>query len=634
MGKQSNDKLVLLAQTAAEKDSFSPSDLINSYLPLMLIVIVGLVLTIGGIVATRSWEDQIQTTYLSGTKRIYIDTVYDRLEYVRQRGRMVQALFQSSQQLDEQEFAEFSKSLFDQYTNGAFVVLAQLPYQAIPGLQAVVSPPFIAHSDDLPPSIIDRLLLSPRLATLPAGFGPAERQFMLQIPVDTQGSEVFLAYVTLLPIAPNRGQLLIISGMRKQAVFDTTNIALVASEIETIEGNARRADSNQPGAIMPVPKQDASDQLTIDFENMTFTLHIKENPTFLQKSRIFKWALMAFSVLFTCLLCAQFLYAKRSVQKMATLAVQRTSDLTSINSELTDEIMNRIKFQAELLQRNTQIEEANKKLADAQNQLIQQEKMASLGQLAAGVAHEINNPIGFINSNLSMLDKYAERIFRILNLFDTIADSLTDPVLSSEIARIKQETRYASLKPNITSVIEESREGVDRVKRIVQDLKDFSRVDEAEWQWANLHDGIDSTLNIAWNEIKYKATVHKEYGDIPLVECVPFQINQVIMNLLVNAAQAMKESGAIFIRTRQANSNVIIEIQDTGSGIPPNILSKIFDPFFTTKEVGKGTGLGLSLSYGIINKHGGELKVTSVVGEGTTFTITLPIQQETPRSVA
>jgi len=634
MRKESNDQLVLLAQMAAEKDNFSPRDLINSYLPLMLIIIVGVVLTVGGIVATRNWEDQIQSTYLSGTKRIYIDTVYDRLESIRQRGRMVQALFQSSQRLDEQEFADFSRSLFDQYTNGAFVALAQLPYPADPGLRAAESAPFVAHSDDIPRGIIDSVLLSPRLADLPAGSGQAERQFMLQIPADTEGRDIFLVNITLLPIASNRVQLLIISGMRKQAVFDTTNIELIASEIDTIEGSARRPNSNQPGAVMPVPKQDPSDQLTIDFENMTFILSITENHNILQKSRIFKWALMAFSVLFTCLLCVQFLYAKRSVQKMATLAVQRTSDLTSINSELTDEIMNRIKFQAELLERNTQIEEANRKLADAQNQLIQQEKMASLGQLAAGVAHEINNPIGFINSNLSMLDKYAERIFRILNLFDTIADSLTDPALGSEIARIKQETRYASLKSNITSVIEESREGVDRVKRIVQDLKDFSRVDEAEWQWANLHDGIDSTLNIAWNEIKYKATVHKEYGNIPLVECVPFQINQVVMNLLVNAAQAIKDSGEIFIRTRQSNNNVIIEIQDTGSGIPPNIISKIFDPFFTTKEVGKGTGLGLSLSYGIINKHGGDLKVTSIVGQGTTFTITLPIQQETPRSVA
>jgi signal transduction histidine kinase len=173
----------------------------------------------------------------------------------------------------------------------------------------------------------------------------------------------------------------------------------------------------------------------------------------------------------------------------------------------------------------------------------------------------------------------------------------------------------------------ETKDGVARVAKIVQDLKDFSHVDEAEWQWADLHKGLDSTLNVVWNELKYKAEVVKEYGELPVVECLPFQINQVFMNLLVNAAHAIEERGTITLRTGTAGDEVWIEVADTGSGIPPENLGRIFDPFFTTKPVGKGTGLGLSLSYGIMQKHHGRIEVTSEPGRGTTFRIVLPGRQ-------
>jgi signal transduction histidine kinase len=186
------------------------------------------------------------------------------------------------------------------------------------------------------------------------------------------------------------------------------------------------------------------------------------------------------------------------------------------------------------------------------------------------------------------------------------------------------------LKEDIPMLMHESREGITRVKKIVQDLKDFSHVDSTlEWQWANLHNGIDSTLNVVSNEIKYKADVVKEYGDLPDVECLPSQLNQVFMNLMVNAAHAMGEQrGKITVRTgsSSAGDSVWLEFSDNGSGIPEDIQARIFDPFFTTKPVGKGTGLGLSLSYGIIQKHNGTISVKSKPGEGTTFRIELPVK--------
>ena len=168
---------------------------------------------------------------------------------------------------------------------------------------------------------------------------------------------------------------------------------------------------------------------------------------------------------------------------------------------------------------------------------------------------------------------------------------------------------------------------MQRVKRIVQDLKDFSHISDSEMQWANLEEGLESTLNVVWNELKYKAEVIREYGKIPEVECIPSQLNQVFMNLLVNAGQAITEHGTITLRTRQQGDNVCVEIADTGSGIPAEIINRIFDPFFTTKPVGTGTGLGLSITHGIIRKHNGRVEVESELGKGTTFRLIIPISQ-------
>ena len=268
-------------------------------------------------------------------------------------------------------------------------------------------------------------------------------------------------------------------------------------------------------------------------------------------------------------------------------------------------------------------------LESAQGQLLQSEKMASVGQLAAGVAHEINNPIGYVYSNLNSLDKYVQEIVSLLDQYVAEETSIGDSQARARLAAARQSADIDYLREDLRALMDESREGLVRVKKIVQDLKDFSHADTVEeWQFSDLHAGLDSTLNIVNNELKYKAEVVREYGDIPVVECLLPQLNQVFMNMLVNAAHAIDSKGTITVRTgRQGSDQVWVEFSDTGCGISPANLKRIFDPFFTTKPVGKGTGLGLSLSYGIVQKHHGHIDVHSEPGCGTTFRITLPVRQ-------
>ncbi|GMR19464.1 MAG: hypothetical protein BMS9Abin36_0059 [Gammaproteobacteria bacterium] len=275
-----------------------------------------------------------------------------------------------------------------------------------------------------------------------------------------------------------------------------------------------------------------------------------------------------------------------------------------------------------------------KRLQEAHEQLLQSEKMASIGQLAAGVAHEINNPVGFVNSNIGTLQKYVQQLLVVLEAYEQ-AESLLDGNALRDIHTARQQADIEFLKEDVLALVQESHQGLTRVKQIVQDLKDFSHVDEGEWQQVDLHKGLDSTLNIVSNELKYKAEVVREYGELPLTECIGPQLNQVFMNLLVNAAHAMEQQrGVITIRTGAEQDWVWVEISDTGKGIDTEHLKRIFDPFFTTKPVGTGTGLGLSLSYGIVEKHGGRIDVESELGKGTTFRVWLPVYKaDTPMEV-
>ena len=308
----------------------------------------------------------------------------------------------------------------------------------------------------------------------------------------------------------------------------------------------------------------------------------------------------------------------------------RTEQLQQAKASLEQDIARREQTEEELLRRYAELTELNCNLQSTRQQLVQSEKMASIGQLAAGVAHEINNPIGYVSSNIRSLKGYVEQLLQVVDCYQE-RESALPAEDRTHVQSVRKKVDFEYLRDDIQQLLDESEEGTNRVRQIVQDLRDFSRSETAQdWQAVDLHHGLDSTLNIASNEIKYRADVVREYGRLPMVECLPSQLNQVFMNLFVNAAQAMPEGhrGTITVRTGQEGEQVWIEVADDGQGIPPETIDKIFDPFFTTKPIGRGTGLGLSLSYGIVQKHNGRIGVQSVRGAGTTFRITLPIQHE------
>ncbi len=308
---------------------------------------------------------------------------------------------------------------------------------------------------------------------------------------------------------------------------------------------------------------------------------------------------------------------------------KRTAELAKVNRILRDDVQRREQAERALLERNAELHTLNAKLSSAQEHLIQSEKLASIGQLAAGVAHEINNPIGYIFSNFGTLEKYLANLFEMLSAYEQAEPTHGNASILADLAALKKRIDFEYLKEDIPTLMGESKEGIVRVRKIVQDLKDFSHVDATqEWQFANLNQGIDSTLNVVNNEVKYKADVIREYGVLPEVQCMPSQINQVVMNLVVNAAHAMGAArGTITIRTGYDDGMAWFEVSDNGSGIPKDVLPRIFDPFYTTKPVGKGTGLGLSLSYGIIQKHHGSIDVQTEPGKGSTFRVSIPSVQ-------
>jgi PAS domain S-box-containing protein len=268
-------------------------------------------------------------------------------------------------------------------------------------------------------------------------------------------------------------------------------------------------------------------------------------------------------------------------------------------------------------------------LREIHAQMMQQDKLATIGQLAAGVAHEINNPMGFVGSNLVTLGRYIEKYHRYIDSLEQEIRACSSDELPVHIQALRKFLKLDYIMSDMNALVEECNDGIERVKRIVQDLRTFSRADSSVMSKADLNSCLDSTINIVINEIKYTAELKREYSELPIVLCNVQQISQVFVNLLTNAVHAIQtkdaENGEIVVRTWCNTDNVFVSIADTGCGIPPENIGRIFDAFYTTKEVGKGTGLGLSISAGIIHKHGGEICVDSEVGTGTTFTVSLPL---------
>ena len=292
-------------------------------------------------------------------------------------------------------------------------------------------------------------------------------------------------------------------------------------------------------------------------------------------------------------------------------------------------------MEKQISQNSADLNRAYKQLSSSQAQLVQSEKMAALGQMVAGVAHEINTPLGYVNNNIEMVREFFGQIQFIVQAHEQLSDTLlspdtTDIDIAESLAALddaKMDMDLTQWFVDLDALFNDTFYGVEQISELVTGLKDFSRLDQAVTDNVSLNDCIDSALLIARNTLKYKVEVIKQLGNIPKVRCTASQINQVLLNLFTNAAQAIKEKGYLLIKTWSDASAVYVSVQDTGCGIPAENLSLIFDPFFTTKPVGEGTGLGLSITFKIIQQHGGSVRVVSEVGKGTRFVIALPLTQ-------
>ncbi|MCX7165412.1 MAG: ATP-binding protein [Rhodocyclales bacterium] len=324
---------------------------------------------------------------------------------------------------------------------------------------------------------------------------------------------------------------------------------------------------------------------------------------------------------------------------MFSLLTERNQNLATANRQLHDAqaelLATNQNLEARVAERTRELEDermallaASERIEQTQEQLLQSEKMSAVGQLAAGVAHEINNPIGFVISNLGALTGYVEQLMTLIAAYEAMEARLpTDHPDRATMFAARETAELDFLRQDIPDLLRDSNDGLSRVKRIVGDLKDFSHIDEGEWSFVDLNKNLESTLNVVWNEIKYKAEVIRELGELPLVNCLPAQINQVLMNLLVNAGHAIETRGSITLRSGVEGKKVWIQIVDTGKGMTVEVQRRIFEPFYTTKPVGKGTGLGLSITWDIVERHGGKIEVDSKPGHGSSFRLTLPIER-------
>ncbi len=326
---------------------------------------------------------------------------------------------------------------------------------------------------------------------------------------------------------------------------------------------------------------------------------------------------------------------KDIAQQVATLTA-RVEELEAEREKLAHEFIRGTddegRVQRMLVSQSDELLQAHEQLKQNQAQIVHSEKMAGLGQLAAGIAHEINNPIGFLTSNLNTLNDYCGVFERVLRAYGEMATAIEGSNLEElkrlqgEVQALKESEELDYIIDDVKDLLSESLDGASRVRDIVVNLRNFARLDESDLKETNINECIEQTLRVVWNELKYKCEIVQELRDLPPIACYPGQLNQVFMNLLINAAQAITERGVIHIQTQVEGALIVIRVSDTGEGIERENLSKLFDPFFTTKSVGQGTGLGLSIVHGIVENHHGTINVESEVGKGTTFTIRIPVE--------
>ncbi|TKC81421.1 sensor histidine kinase [Trinickia terrae] len=431
-----------------------------------------------------------------------------------------------------------------------------------------------------------------------------------------------------------------LQALGKRVALPSADDAATDEPAPGVEDSTRRLrdEMRQEASAMAAAAQARSDQYTQEFQ-----VAVEGLAETSERNQRWLASLLALSLLFAWLFTRVFL-GDHVLNRLQQVSLSlRTSDGGETHAlaldhgddeidEMAKAVENFQKDRRQLALTNAELhveklrqEKLINELAQVHSQLLQSEKMASIGQLAAGVAHEINNPVGFVNANLGTLKQYVGDLLKALAAYEASEDEMT-PDTRAAMAKLKQEIDLAYLREDVGALLAESTDGLQRVRDIVQGLKDFSHVDRMEKQVACLQTNLESTVKIAWNEIKYKAELVRDYRPIPEIECIPSQLNQVFMNLLVNAAQSIEGHGSITLRTGQDPGHVWVEIEDTGKGISPEYLGRIFDPFFTTKPVGVGTGLGLSISYGIVKQHGGRIDVESELGKGSRFRVVLPVE--------
>jgi len=315
----------------------------------------------------------------------------------------------------------------------------------------------------------------------------------------------------------------------------------------------------------------------------------------------YQWGMFAFMVSLGLVLESRFRSNAIALQKSHKKLQEYSQTLEKRVRERTQDLENK----------NIELAKLLKELEETQEQLVMQEKMAALGSLVAGVAHEVNTPVGAVTSATDVSTRSLDRIKKIFDEGKTLEEVRNNREFIKSMDALQENNQLSALAS-------------ERIAKLVRSLKAFARLDEAEFKRTNIHDGLDSTLTLINYEIKDRIKIVKDYGDIPEINAYPNQLNQVFMNILMNASQAIDGDGVITIKTELEKKYLVVKISDDGGGIPPENLRKIFDPGFTSRGAGVGTGLGLSISYNIIKKHGGEIKVESEVGKGTIFTILLP----------
>lgn len=634
MGTIENSELTSAPGTEAQ-----PSTPMIRYLPAVICLVICSCLVLLSCYYVAQWNHERKQLAFGNHVDNYFNLIQHHINLDLEGLKNIRAFYDASQFVDAEEFALFTNSLFRSYPNllaSGWLTFpdteqdtqATIDYiQPLPAFEPLKGQP-VERLFDAPASFVAARLSGEPVLVPTDGLANANAIFLLAVYHHHAGD----THKTTDAI---KGYLFTMHSMQ-QLLDDVAttlgqaplNVYLYADQQSSPIAYHQPHSTSASTAPQPLDMTRSSSAIrSIKLSGQRWDIHFV-SPELAQVEFFTPFILLCLSVglLISLGISAYLSYVIYLNAHISTLVIKRTDELNYSNTILNQKIIENAFTEKELLKRNAQLVTSNRKLESAQAQLLQSEKMVALGQLAAGVAHEINNPLSFVSSNLFTLHKYCQRL---LELIQRQEDHLTQQhkSLPADLCQFKEQAKFDYIQANLFTLIEQSVDGAKRVEQIVKDLKQFSRTDEDSWEQVNINHSIDTALTILSNKLKHHITLHKQYADLPFISIVRNQIEQVLMNLIINAAQAIQQHGDIHIETGQQHPYVYIKIQDSGEGIKPKLLNKIFDPFFTTKSVGEGTGLGLAISYEIIQKHHGRIEVNSQVGQGTTFTIWLPIIQ-------